>query len=510
MDLRWYQQEMLEAIARASTRPDPILIQAATGAGKSLVMITEAVRTPGVSAILSARNKLVEQTARVARGLTQDVGVWSAGQSEKTISRVNVVSIQSAGELVIPDLHTVIIDECHGMSERHSRFLARHPGVRVIGFTATPWRQGRPAYGGDCFFPTVNYSIGMRRLIDEGFLVRPVARAMPDAWDARGLEIRGGDYVAADLGRLVRDGGKIAAQIADALPRLDGRSRVVWTCVSIEHAEAVGNVLADAGERVAVIHSRSPDPEYALTCFERGDVRHAVSVMMLSEGVDIPSVDAVVLMRPTRSPTLAVQTVGRGLRPYPGKVDCAVLDYGAIIENCGPVDAPYIRETRRRAGEREAPTIRVCSECLAYVPYSTPECPECGHVERGVQRRLAEQAKELARRAAEIEMLARSQPEEFECLSAVATQYFSSKGNDCIRLTFTMRNRIHPIHVYGSQHPYSWQKCREHLYKLTPFRFNSWRECYDAVPSFGRSLEAPRRIVIKRGEKHDEVIGVYN
>lgn len=84
--LRWYQTEMLDAIERASKRPDPILIQAATGAGKSLVMITEAVRTPGVSAILSARNKLVEQTARVSRGLTSDVGVWSAGQKEKTLT----------------------------------------------------------------------------------------------------------------------------------------------------------------------------------------------------------------------------------------------------------------------------------------------------------------------------------------------------------------------------------------------------------------------------------------
>lgn len=501
---------MLEAIARASTRPDPILIQAATGAGKSLVMITEAVRSPGISAILSARNKLVEQTAKTARTLTPDVGVWSAGQSRRDISRVNVVSIQSADTLVIPGLDTVIIDECHGMSERHVRFLSRHPNVRVIGFTATPWRQGRPAYGEGCFFPTVNYSIGMRRLIDEGFLVRPVARAMPDAWDARGLEIRGGDYVTADLTRLVRDGGKIAAQVTDALPRLVGRNRIVWTCVSIEHAEAVATVLAAAGERVVCIHSKSRDPEYAMECFERGDVRHAVSVMMLSEGVDIPSVDAVVLMRPTRSPTLMVQTVGRGLRPSPGKLDCAVLDYGAIVENCGPVDAPYIRETRRRGGEREAPTIRVCSECLAYVPYDTPECPECGHVERGVQRRLAEQAKELARKAAEIEMLARAQPEEFECISAVASQYVSSKGNNCIRLTFTVRDRIQPIHVYGSEHPYSWQKCREHLYKLTPFRFNSWRECYDAVPSFGRALETPRRVSVKQEGGYDKVIGVYN
>lgn len=501
---------MLEAIARASTRPDPILIQAATGAGKSLVMITEAVRSPGVSAILSARVKLVEQTARVASGLTSEVGVWSAGQSRRDISRVNVVSIQSADTLIIPDLTTVIIDECHGMSERHVRFLARHPGVRVIGFTATPWRQGRPAYGGDCFFPTVNYSIGMRRLIDEGFLVRPVARAAPHAWDARGLEIRGGDYVAADLGRLVRDGGKIAAQVADAIPRLDGRSRVVWTCVSIEHAEAVATVLAASGERVACIHSRSASPEYALECFERGDVRHAVSVMMLSEGVDIPSVDGIVLMRPTRSPTLMVQTIGRGLRPYPGKVDCAVLDYGGIVENCGPVDAPYIRETRRRAGERESPTIRVCSECLAYVPYSEAECPECGHVERGVQRRLAEQAKELARKAAEIEMLARAQPKEHECLSANASQYISSKGNNCIRLTISVRDRIQPVHIYGSEHPYSWEKFREHLYKLTPFRFNSWRECYEAVPSFGRALETPRRIVVKQEKGFDKVVGVYN
>jgi superfamily II DNA or RNA helicase len=365
-------------------------------------------------------------------------------------------------------------------------------------------------YGPGLYFPTVNYAIGMRRLIDEGFLVPPTARAMPDAWETRGLEVRGGEFVTGELTRLVANGGKIMVQVADALPRLDGRQRIVWTCVSIEHAEAVGNELAKAGERLAVIHSRSPDAEYAMQCFERGDVRHAVSVMMLSEGVDIPSVDAVVLMRPTRSPTLAVQTVGRGLRPYPGKRDCVVLDYGQVIENCGPVDAPYINEKRRRAGEKFTPTIRVCSECLEYVPHSVAACPKCGHVERGVERRLAAEAAELARKAAEIAMLAASQPQEYECLSATASQYVSSKGNNCIRLTITLRDRIQPVHIYGSEHPYSWEKIREHLYKLTPFRFNSWRECYEAIPSFGRSLEAPRRITVKQEKGFDKVVGVYN
>jgi hypothetical protein len=230
--------------------------------------------------------------------------------------------------------------------------------------------------------------------------------------------------------------------------------------------------------------------------------------MMLSEGIDIPSVDAVVLCRPTRSPTLMVQTIGRGLRPSPGKRDCAVLDYGGIIEACGPVDAPYIRDTRRRAGEKFTPTIRVCSECLTYVPADVVQCPHCGHVEKSVQRRL--DSVELQRKAAEIAMLAAAQPTEYEATGATATRYISSKGNNCIRLTITVRDRIQPIHIYGSEHPYSWGKLREHLYKLTPFRFSSWRECYDAVPEFGGCLESPRRVVIKQEGGYDKVIGIYN
>ena len=499
---------MLGAIERASRRPTPILIQAATGAGKSLVMITEAIRSPGVTAILSGRDKLVAQTAATARTLATDVGVWSAGQKEKTLARINVVSIHSAGDLVIPDLSTVIVDECHGLVEgRYTDFLARHPGVRVIGFTATPWRAGKPIYGDGCFFPSVTYHIGMRRLIDEGFLVPPVAKAMPNAWDTRSLEVRGGDFVPAEMNRMVKDGSKIDAQVRDAIPRLIGRNRVVWTCVSIEHAEDVDNRLAMAGESVAAIHSRSPNPAYALECFENGTIRHAVSVMMLSEGIDIPAVDAVVLMRPTRSPTLMVQTIGRGLRPFPGKENCAVLDYGQIIENCGPVDDPYIRDPKsRRSSEKFTPTIRVCSDCLTYVPYDVAVCPECGHEEK----RVIDRMKELARRAAEVAMLAAQAPQEYDVTDARAEQYISSKGNNCILITIGVRGRIQPVKMYGSEHPYSWSKLRPMLSKLTPFQFNSWKECYNAVPEFGRSLEVPLRVIVKQKDGFDVVLGIYN
>lgn len=504
MKLRPYQQAGVRVMMNALRSGDSALCVAATGAGKTEMFIDLIKQAKCTTAVLMGRDKLVEQTARRVRAVMPDAAVWSAGQGEKRVSDTTVVSVHSADALTIPGLRLVIIDEAHNAnSGRYARFFERHPEVKVAGFTATPWRGARPIYGDDELFKCINYKVGLLKLINEGYLVRPVLKGMPEGFDTSSLTVRGGEFVMSELAQLTSDKGKVINQVKDAIPRLEGRNKIVWTCTTIEHAAQVDAALQAMGEQSVLVHSKVRDVDYAMDCFEKGPFRHAVSVMMLSEGIDIPSVDAIVLMRPTRSPTLMVQTIGRGLRLHEGKDDCVILDYGQVIANCGPVNDPYINTAPKGAcREQHKPTIRVCPECLGYVPADEPVCPDCGHEDKKVVDRL----KELTRQAAMDDLLTVGEPETFEVSNVSASQYRSAKGNDCIRLAFSMVGRLMPFYMYCNDHPYAWKRFSPTLHRLTPFEFESFDEAYEACERIGEFLEIPKTITIRKKGKYEEFV----
>jgi hypothetical protein len=122
-----------------------------------------------------------------------------------------------------------------------------------------------------------------------------------------------------------------------------------------------------------VIHSQKDNN---IKEFEDGNLRHLVFVSIVSEGYDYPPIDAIVLMRPTRSPVLYVQIVGRGLRPYKDKVNCLVLDYGRVIETLGHISDPLINAGKKSKGVTEI-KMKFCPQCYEYCQLSAQTCPEC-------------------------------------------------------------------------------------------------------------------------------------
>lgn len=507
-ELRGYQLDAVAALITALRIESKALCVMATGLGKTEVMLalTKQAKRPVV--MLMGRDKLIAQTARRALYGNIDAAVYSAGQGTRDIGHVTVASIHSADGLCIPDAGLIIIDEVHNVDPaegRYRRFLDRHPEARLAGFTATPWRMSVPIYGHDtALFDRVCYRRGLLEGIADGYLVPPVARAMPLAWDASSVGITAGDYNQGELGALVRDAGKIAAQVDDALARLSNRKAAVWICTSIEHAESVAEELVQRMETVAVMHSKA-ETEGLLKSFEGGVFRHVVSVMMLTEGIDVPCIDAIVLMRPTRSPTLAVQAIGRGLRPSPGKADCLVLDYGEVIQSIGPLHDPYLRQPgERRAAVPLTKAMRVCPGCLAYLTPEVRECPDCGHEsEREVDR-----LKRLKREASDADPLGGREPEVLACSWVELGRHRARSGNDCLVLAFTVAGRMWPVKAFGSEHVYSWMKFQAILNELTPFRFTSWKECYDAVPLLAGTLVTPKTVTVKRTGDFENVVAV--
>ncbi len=174
-----------------------------------------------------------------------------------------------------------------------------------------------------------------------------------------------------------------------------GKNYKKWLifAISIEHAEAIRDYLNDAGINTGIVHSKMvEDRNEMLERFRTPFYRAMVNVNVLTTGLDIPNIDLIVMLRPTQSPVIYAQSVGRGLRVAEGKDHCLVLDFAGNVARHGPVDDIHIRQKgEKRAGE---PVTKECPACMAICHPITKICDACGHVFE-FKVKIAETASEL-------------------------------------------------------------------------------------------------------------------
>lgn len=464
-----------------------------TGCGKTECFIALAERAAklGVkSCVILNRDQLVSQTARRMRHLSP--GVYSAGYGSKDLGElVTIASIQSLRDGVIPGLRLIIFDEAHNLSDGYQRFFSNHPEARIIGFTATPYRDDGMIYGAGKFFPRISFQRTMPAMIADGWIVPPVSKVPPEQFDVSRVKMRGGDFVLEELNILCSDQAKVRAQVADAIPRLAERQKVIWICVSIKHAEMVRREI-ERFEQAVVLHSKLDDAQkdLAIRAFETGPFRHMVTIMMVSEGYDYGPTDAIVMMRPTRSARLYVQIVGRGLRLAEGKRDCLVLDYGDVIRHLGPVSSPHVGEVRKGKARGELPpeTNKVCPQCFTLVESVMRHCPDCEYTwpER-------EMTKTLRKEAAEVDILgAVAQPPIETAIRGFRFERYQSKaGNTCVKIAY-IHQFVGETFEFISSHPFSWRKGVARIRELTGMTFAGFEDALEGLDG----VEYPREGVI--------------
>jgi DNA repair protein RadD len=401
MQLRPYQHEAVAAVyEHLRTRDDNPCVVIPTGGGKTPVIATicrDAVNLwSGRVVILAHVKELLEQAADKLRHIAPDVpmGIYSAGLKRKDLGyAVTVAGIQSiwkrACDLGPVDL--VIVDEAHMVPAEddgmYRQFLADartvNPSVRIIGLTATPFRMKS---GSICapenILNHVCYEVGVRELIVQGFLSPLKTKAGSQKPDTTGLHVRAGEFVAGEVEDLMDQAGLVegaCAEIAEhTRPPNDRRATLIFSS-GIRHGEHIVEVLkARHGIECGFITGDTPDGVRAalLNRFRIGDLKYLCNVNVLTTGFDAPHIDCVALVRPTMSPGLYYQMVGRGFRLHPGKNDCLVLDFGGNVLRHGPVDAIRIASDDR--GEGEAPA-KECPQCHALIAAGYQTCPECGH-----------------------------------------------------------------------------------------------------------------------------------
>jgi superfamily II DNA or RNA helicase len=345
--LRGYQQEFVDAVhaahARGVRRPAGV---AATGAGKTIVL-AETARTSrhGVAGgrrvvILSHREELVEQNAQKMRDVAPDlrVGVVQAGKNQ-VAAHVISASVQTLASPMrraqLRDVGLVICDEAHHAVARsyvdvfdHFGCMAMASGLGAValGVTATMARGDDKALGD--IWQEIVYVKDTAELIAEGYLVRPVGvRVRVDDLQLGKVRKQAGDYSAKGLGDAIED-SMAPKKIVEALREHAPDRQTLLFAPLVHTAEVIRDALREGGFTAELVHGGTPKEERRrlLEAYRRGSVQVLCNAMVFTEGTDLPMTGCVVIARPTMSPSLFVQMVGRGLRLWPGKTDCVVLD----------------------------------------------------------------------------------------------------------------------------------------------------------------------------------------
>ena len=348
-ELRPYQQQARDRIhAEWDAGHTRTLLVLPTGTGKTIVFASVAadqVRAGDRVLILAHRGELLEQAADKLQRSTGLVSAVEKAESTCLDSwfRVVVGSVQTLQRTArlerFPQDYfgTIIIDEAHhAITDGYRRILDYFSGAKVLGVTATPDRGDMRNLGE--VFDSLAFEYKLTDAIKEGYLCRILAQTVPLQLDISSVTLSGGDYAVADLGTALDPYlEQIAAEMAR---RCKSRKTVVFLPL-IKTSQKFRDLLNTYGFRAAEVNGQSEDRRQVLADFDAGKYNVLCNSMLLTEGWDCPSVDCVVVLRPTKVRSLYSQMVGRGTRLSPGKTDLLLLDFLWMTDKhelCRPAD----------------------------------------------------------------------------------------------------------------------------------------------------------------------------
>lgn len=401
ISLRPYQTEAVAAIYEyfATKQGNPLIVLP-TGAGKSLTLaafIKGAIEQyPGTRIIVLTHVKeLIEQDAKAIIRYWPEapIGIWSAGVGQKVKDQVTVAGIQSIHTLPTKFAGTdlVIIDEAHLVSKKadtmYGRFLAglrkHNPALKVIGLTATHYRMdsGLLTDGDERIFTDVAYEAHVGDLIKEGYLCPLVAKNGATKADLSAVHTRGGEFVANELQKAMDKDNLIQGALDEVAKYAHDRQHILGFCAGVEHAAHCAEAARARGWAADFVTGDMTPPERdaKINAFTSGRLRFLFNAMLLTTGFDYPSIDCIVMLRPTKSTGLYVQIMGRGLRKDGKKDNTLVLDFAGNVERHGPIDQIKVKKKRGGGEGVSVAPVKECPDCHELLHTSVMICPQCGH-----------------------------------------------------------------------------------------------------------------------------------
>ena len=334
MELRPYLKESTESVFEQWEEVDKTLLVLPTGCGKTIVFakITEQCVKGGKRVlILAHRGELLEQAAdKIAKTTGLGCATEKAEQSSlNTWYRIVVGSVQTLmrekrlNQFDRDYFDVIIIDEAHHcISDSYQKVLQYFSNAKVLGVTATPDRGDMKNLGS--YFESLAYEYSLPKAIKEGYLCPIKAQTIPLKLDLSGVSQQAGDFKTSDIDTAL---DPYLFQIGDEMRKYCTNRKTVVFLPLVKTSQKFTHILNELGFRAVEVNGGSDDRAEVLQDFESGKYNVLCNSMLLTEGWDCPSVDCVVVLRPTKVRALYSQMVGRGTRLCEGKKELLLLDF---------------------------------------------------------------------------------------------------------------------------------------------------------------------------------------
>jgi DNA repair protein RadD len=386
MKLRDYQQrnvdELRERFANGSKR---VLFQSPTGSGKTVLFAHIVARAAALGnhvIILGHRQEIIDQISNALMDLGVEHGVIAAGHPETPKLKVQVASVATlVRRLDRLRLKTklLIVDEAHhSVAGTWQKIIDAMPDAHLIGCTATPQRLDNK--GLSDIFDTLVIGPSVIDLIEAGHLSKFTIHAPVHEPDLRGVNTRMGDFATDQLAKAMSDEIIIGSTVDDYAQICAGAPSIAF-CVNIAHSQLVAERFAAAGYRAAHVDGKTPRDErrQLIAALGTGELQVLCNCGIISEGLDVPNITAVILLRPTQSLVLYLQMCGRVLRPAPGKQRALILDHAGNTRLFGPPDAPRAWSLDgSSAGGSGDSAVWCCHKCGVINLATNTVCRGCG------------------------------------------------------------------------------------------------------------------------------------
>ena len=379
LKLRHYQSELVVRALRALARSGSVVVQLETGAGKTHIaaeMCRSWVRAKKRVRFIAHRREILDQ----ARAVFDESGI-KHGSGARV--QFKMISAAMKGGEAPPDV--LIFDECHhAPAESWRKVAAAYPKALRLGLTATPNRLDGAALSD--IFAEIEHGPAARDLRANGHLARYryFAPVLPDL---SSVKVRDREYDRGSIAEIMT-GASIVGDVVEHYRKHAEGKRAILFAVSVAASEDMAARFNAARIPARHVDAATPDDERAaaIKAFRAGRVKVLCNVELFTEGFDLPAIDAVILLRPTRSLALFRQMIGRGARTTSPKSHTVILDHAALVAEHGLPDEEYVwtldgkpprRKVEIEGGERAR--MRRCPECNSVHEWADV-CEECGHV----------------------------------------------------------------------------------------------------------------------------------
>jgi DNA repair protein RadD len=267
------------------------------------------------------------------------------------------------------------VPSCHGADLVDN--CQRNTNALIIGTTATPERLDGKGLGE--VFTALIIGPSVKTLIAEKWLSAFVVYAPEHTVDLKRLRTVAGDYSLADLALRMNTDVVLDDVVTELRKHLLGHTALCF-CVTIAHSRAVARFLRAHGIRAEHLDGDTPSAERrtVIARLATGEIDVLCNCGLISEGLDVPTVGGVILLRPTKSLGLYLQMIGRALRPSDGKDRAIVLDHSGNVYRHGFPDFEHAWSLNGRPKQKRAAPVKRCFHCGALIPASARTCPECG------------------------------------------------------------------------------------------------------------------------------------